>query len=131
MLLASLTGLILAPWPPAGWRSLVAVSIFVLAWPPLRAMVWVKGPYAVKNVEWSMDGAWHIGVGGGEPRVVELATGSAVLGPLVFLAWTGGGGRRHAVVDSACSNPQIFRTLCARLRHEATGRARRRNGHTC
>jgi hypothetical protein len=119
LLALSILGLLCAPWPALGWRGVLIVLTLVLAWSPLRAIVWGRGPGAIRHVKWNPEGTWRISNGQDDAwEEVEWMSGSARLGPLVFMIWRQQHLRRYAVLDSACAHPHTFRTLCTRLRLE-------------
>jgi hypothetical protein len=118
LLAASILGLSFAPWPAPVWRGLLITLTFLLAWSPLRTIIWGRGPHAIRQIEWNPEGTWRISTEQGSWEEAEWMSGSARLGPLVFMIWRQQHLRRYAVLDSACSHPHTFRTLCARLRLE-------------
>jgi hypothetical protein len=91
------------------------LATLVLAWCPLREVVFLKGRGAVRHIEWSEAGEWRIGPNNKDSSLALLLNESAVLGPWVFLIWLHEGRRKYAIVDAP-----TFRAFRGRLRLERT-----------
>ena len=127
MIAASLA---LAAHVPATWRTVTALVTAALLWHPLRTLIFLRGPWAVRRLCWESDGGWWIVQGNGLRREVSLHPATAALGPWLVLVWSaspGFGARRsYALIDAACANPVTFRALRGRLKLHRRRRPERR-----
>lgn len=123
--------LAVAPAPAALWRGIAALATGVLVWHPMRAVIFQRGPSAVRRLIWASDGGWSVAQGEGGPRAVSLHPSSAGIGPWLLLAWTAspafGARRVYALIDAACVSPVTFRTLRGRLKLARSGGPERGN----
>jgi hypothetical protein len=112
--------LILAPAPAPSWRLLAGLLTAVLAWHPVRSMIFQRGPSAVRRFDWAADGTWSLVRPDGTRRQALLHPASAAFGPWLVLVWTASPAfaarRCYALVDAACVSPDTFRTLRGRLK---------------
>lgn len=132
MLATVLAALAFAPGPPWYWRLITAIGVILLAGPPLRELIWLRGPRTIHRIEWSEEGTWRIWRSQGEPLEVDLLPASTVMGPLVFLFWSHAGEKHHhAVIDSSSLAPGPFRALRGRLRLEGARPSRRERRDNC
>jgi hypothetical protein len=110
-----ISSLILAPAPEWYWRLLAGFLFCVLAWWPLRALVFQAGPAAVWHFEWTGEGQWWVS-DARDRRLMSLAPATSALGPWIMLVWTmRRAGRRYALIDAAYVSPTTFRALRGRL----------------
>jgi hypothetical protein len=110
----------LSPAPALWWRLLAGATTAMLAWHPLRSMIFQRGPMAVRRFEWACEGSWLIVHRDGVRRPVYLHPASAAIGPWIVLVWTGRPARfarrSYALIDAARVSPAIFRALRGRLK---------------
>src|SRR6185312_1898046 len=97
--------LVFASAPAPAWRALAGLCTGLLLWPSMRALVFQRGPRAVRRLSWAPDGRWFIVLGDGIEQEVFLHPSSAALGPCLMLAWTSTPGplarRCYALIDGA------------------------------
>lgn len=94
----------------------MAVVAALLAFKPLMAIVYGRGPDAVRRIEWSGDGDWQLKDGAGRRWAAQLHPSSASFGPWMLLVWnTPGRGRMRSLIDAAATDPAAFRALKGRL----------------
>ena len=92
-----------------------------LAWRPARAILFCRGPMAVRRFEWTCDGWWQLERPDGARETARLAGATAALGPWILLAWTVEGARwrpasrRYALIESSQVGPIAYRALKGRL----------------
>lgn len=117
-----------------GWLGIVCVMVLLavdlplparviicalILWPglaALRRVLLLRGPRAVRWLEWSAEG-WSAGLGPGSHGTrVELAPGSFRTG-IVLVLWLRDCDRTYAVcIDAGAQETRAFRRLCRRLR---------------
>jgi len=115
------TALVLAPAPAGGWRLLAGVLAALVAWRPLRAVVFSRGSAAIRRFSWSGEGHWTLMDAAGTLRPACLHPTTCTFGPWILLVWTvsAPGSRyrpRAALIDCAGVGRTAFRALKARLR---------------
>lgn len=94
----------------------MAAVAALLAFRPLMAIVFGRGPDAVRRIEWSAEGVWQLTDGGGRRWAAQLDPSSASFGPWMLLVWkTPGRGRVRSLIDAAATDPAAFRALKGRL----------------
>jgi hypothetical protein len=115
--------------PHQGWPlQLLTVAVAaVLAWQPLRAIIFRRGPAAVHWFEWTADGTWHVIDGTGGRQATRLSTRSAGIGPFLLLVWRGAP-TRYALIDADRVSASAFRALRGRLKL-VNGRREAREAH--
>ena len=103
------------------WRVIAASAALALAWLPGVAILWSRGPLAVRGFEWAADGEWHLVRPNGVRETGHLAGATAALGSWILLAWTVGSrrwhplSRRYALIRESQVGPEAFRALRGRL----------------
>lgn len=91
--------------------GLVTVLI-ALNLPALRRLVLLRGPAAVRWIEWAPDGRLWIGRVPSGPEEATLGSGSFRLGFAFFLLWfSTAGGTRGVLIDGGLQAPAAFRRL--------------------
>jgi hypothetical protein len=114
--------------PIQGWPlQLLSVAVTaILAWHPLRAIVFRRGRAAVQRCEWDAKGSWHVIDASGVRQSVRLSARTAGIGPWLLLVWEGRP-TRYALIDAAEVSPNAFRALRGRLNllNETQGGPRR------
>ena len=112
------TVLLCCPVAPLGWRAGAAILAVLLAWAPLRAIVFGRGPHAVRRIEWAGGTDWRLTDGHGRLWPARLHPSSAGFGPWLLLVWSAPGRRRgrwRGLIDASASDPRAFRALKGRL----------------
>jgi hypothetical protein len=106
----------------AAWPLIAPVAVgLTLASLPALAVLWGRGPLAVRRIEWAPDGQWHLMRASGQFEVGRLNGATATLGPWILLAWTVGPGawhplrRRYALIGVSEVGAPTFRALKGRL----------------
>jgi hypothetical protein len=112
--------LMCAPDPVAAWRFLAALLAVALGGAPACAVLFSRGPQAVRGFEWGTDGVWHLTLIDCTTRSGRLIHATATLGPWILLAWeTEGSPRRYALIEESRVGSTAFRGLKGRLRQQA------------
>ncbi len=110
--------LLFAPGPDPFWRAVGAALSLGLGGPPVRSLIFNRGPKSVRRVTWHPDGTWSIQSGRREFNV-RLIPPTSALGGFILLAWWNPlVGRRYALVEERCIGEATFRRLKGRLRVE-------------
>jgi hypothetical protein len=100
---------------------LAAALALALGWLPGRAILFGRGPMAVRRFEWRSGGLWKLECPDGAQESACLAATSATLGPWILLAWTVRGSRwrpgcrRYALIEASQVGPAAFSALKGRL----------------
>jgi hypothetical protein len=101
--------------------SLAAVPVIWLAGLTGLAVLWAKGPLAVRRFEWLADGEWRLTRPDGRSETAALTAATARLGPWILLVWRARAGRwrplsrRYALIGASQVSPAAFRALRGRL----------------
>jgi hypothetical protein len=117
--------LVLAPYfnpagPAAAWRFLAALVAVAFGGAPARAVLFGRGPRAIRGFEWGTDGVWHLTLIDGTTRTGRLIHATATMGPWILLAWEmEGSPRRYALIEESRVGSAAFRGLKGRLRLQA------------
>jgi hypothetical protein len=113
--------LCLSSTPHPAWTSLAAVLAFALGWQPGRAILFGRGPMAIRRFEWTPGEPWRLERLDGTQESGCLTATSATLGPCILLAWTVGdsrwrpGCRRYALIEASQIGQAAYRALKGRL----------------
>jgi hypothetical protein len=105
-----------APAPAWPWRLLAGLAAVAFGWRPIRAIVFQRGPAAVRALEWAADGRWSVRDGSGQWMPADISSQTAAVGPWILLAWKGSQGRLYALIDAAHVSRTGFRALRGRLK---------------
>jgi hypothetical protein len=92
----------------------------------VRAMlrlVLLRGPRAVRWIEWDAEGRFRLGGGSGQFREASLCPGAFRLGFAFFMLWfSTADGSRGALIDGGRQDPVAFRRL-SRFLNQRPGQA--------
>jgi hypothetical protein len=115
--------------PIQGWalQLLTLAATVILAWRPVRAVVFQRGRASVRSFEWTANGTWYVIDATGDRQEVQLSPDTAGIGPWLLLVWTGVP-TRYALIDAADVSPNAFRALRGRLKL-LNGRREARDAH--
>lgn len=120
MWLAWLTGVgftILAVELPWLLQAGLDIVLIALNLPALRRLVLLRGPTAIRWIEWTPDGRLWIGHVPGGPEEATLGSGSFRLGFAFFLLWfSTSAGTRGVLIDGGLQAPAAFRRLSRGLK---------------
>jgi hypothetical protein len=107
--------------PPLPWRLTAVALALAIGTLPGLAVIFTRGPLAVRRFEWTAEGEWQLQRGDGRCEIGRLAAATAMLGPWILLAWTVGPrrwhplSRRYALIRAGQVSPAAFRALRGRL----------------
>jgi hypothetical protein len=107
--------------PHPAWRLIAAAAALAIAALPGLAVIFAKGPLAVRRFEWTAEGEWQLERPDGGRESGRLAGATATLGPWILLAWSVGTrpwhplSRRYALIGVSQVSPAAFRALKGRL----------------
>jgi hypothetical protein len=108
--------------PHPAWRALAVAVALAVGTLPALAVLFTKGPLAVRRFEWTADGEWRLERPDGRCETARLAGATAALGPWILLAWVVVGarpwhpfGRRYALIRVGQVGLVAFRALRGRL----------------
>jgi hypothetical protein len=105
----------LAPSPSGAWRPLAGWACVLLAWAPLRTILFQRGAGAVRQLVWASDGRWRIRTRAGWASA-DISSRTAALGPWILLVWKGSNRTCYALIDAAYVSRGAFRALRGRLK---------------
>jgi len=131
--LVAVTTLVLVSTPAPAWRWLAALSAVAMGGSPALAVLFCRGPQAIRRFEWGTDGVWHLTLVDGTARQATLSGATATLGPWILLAWRAqnAGQPRSRLMFGLIEERQVgrapFRAFKGRLRLTAA-RATRVSG---
>ena len=105
------------PWPARLVLGLVLVAANI---PALRVGVLLRGPRAVRRLQWDGEGKFELGLGDDpQPRPATLSAASFRLGIAFLVLWfSTPAGSRVVLIDGGRQDPVAFRRLS---RHLARG----------
>lgn len=105
---------------PLALRALLGLGLIAINIPALRSAVLLRGPRAVRILEWDETGHFLLWRGAeSEPAPGALRAASFRLGIAVLVLWfSTPGGACCVVIDGGTQEPVAFRRLC---RHLARG----------
>jgi hypothetical protein len=103
------------PWPVRLALSVVLILVNLRA---LAQAVLLRGPRAIRWIEWQPDGQLRIGPAlAGEPEEASLRPGAFRLGIAFFVLWfTTPRGVRGVLIDGGLQEPAAFRRLSRSLK---------------
>jgi hypothetical protein len=115
--LAVLVGGIALPWEA---RLALGLVLIATHFPAIRVGVLLRGPRAVRKLEWDEEGRFNLWLGDApEPRPATLTPASFRLGIAFLVLWFATpAGRRVVLIDGGRQDPVAFRRLS---RHLARG----------
>jgi hypothetical protein len=121
MAVALLLTFLLAPeWPAPAWRLLAALIAMAFAGAPACAVLFARGPHAIRGFEWGTDGVWHVTLIDGTTRPGRLIHATVTVGPWILLAWEmDSSPRRYALIEEGRVGSTAFRYLKGRLKLKA------------
>lgn len=117
-------GALLLPWLallPAGWRVVIFLLAFALAWPGWRDAF---GGRRITLAVWDELGVWQLELADGTTAEAELEGGSFVTPAVMVLGFRSGEGRHSLVVLADTLDAETRRRLRVRLRLEGARAAK-------
>jgi hypothetical protein len=112
--LGVLAGGVALPWPARAASGIVLIAANI---PAIRVGVLLRGPRAVRTLEWGADGEFRLRLGADpQPWPATLSAASFRLGiAFLVLRFSTPAGRRLVLIDGARQDPVAFRRLSRHL----------------